>query len=416
MEAARWVAVVLGARQLPIVRHDAHDEIFQGPICPVLIQERTVGGAMVRCNSAATGRPLALAYGAAGFSGAGSRGSKSVPVKQMLREACKQFPGRVVLVHEFRTSRVNSARTHVVAGHAEGFRWLRPVRSMATRSQIRGLMCSTSTGIRFYDRDVSAALNIRRIAAGPGRPRELSSWPGRPAMPNPGRPGQEWASRYIQMTNNSQTSLNSQPSPAQPSPAQPSPAQPSPAQPSPAQPSPAQPSPAQPSPAQPSPAQPSPAQPSPAQPSPAQPSPAQPSPAQPSPAQPSPAQPSPAQPSPAQPSPAQPSPAQPSPAQPFHPLPLASPPTPCTCTSWWRKLDAVIRLVRPISNAIHRLEGDKPYLSQNAMWGHTYHNALRNNFSVEAAKHEAYLKANVPTTDSDDDTPAVQDTLINIMN
>ncbi|KAJ9522836.1 hypothetical protein QJQ45_023618, partial [Haematococcus lacustris] len=71
-------------------------------------------------------------------------------------------------------------------------RWLRPVRSMATRSRIRGLMCSTSNGIRFYDRDVSAALNIRRIAAGPGRPRELSSWWGRPAMPNPGRPGQEW--------------------------------------------------------------------------------------------------------------------------------------------------------------------------------------------------------------------------------
>ncbi|KAJ9509628.1 hypothetical protein QJQ45_011377 [Haematococcus lacustris] len=64
---------------------------------------------------------------------------------------------------------------------------------MATRSRIRGLMCSTSiNSIRFYDRDVSAALNIRRIAAGPSRPRELSSWLGRPAIPNPGRPGQEW--------------------------------------------------------------------------------------------------------------------------------------------------------------------------------------------------------------------------------
>ncbi|KAJ9534724.1 hypothetical protein QJQ45_013089 [Haematococcus lacustris] len=72
--------------------------------------------------------------------------------------------------------------------------WLYPVRSMATRSRIRGLMCSTSNVIkrRFFDRDVSATLNIRRIAAGPGRPRELSSWLGRPAMPNPGRPGQEW--------------------------------------------------------------------------------------------------------------------------------------------------------------------------------------------------------------------------------
>ncbi|KAJ9528024.1 hypothetical protein QJQ45_005708 [Haematococcus lacustris] len=114
------------------------------------------------------------------------------PAMWMLREACKQFPGRVVLVHEFRTSRVSSAYTDVVPGQQESFRWLRPVRSMATRSRIRGLICSTSNGIRFYDRDVSAALNIRRIAAGPGRPRELSSWVGRPAMPNPGRPGQEW--------------------------------------------------------------------------------------------------------------------------------------------------------------------------------------------------------------------------------
>ncbi|KAJ9515231.1 hypothetical protein QJQ45_002360 [Haematococcus lacustris] len=36
----------------------------------------TVKGARVRCNSAATGRPLALAYGAAGFSGSGSIGSR----------------------------------------------------------------------------------------------------------------------------------------------------------------------------------------------------------------------------------------------------------------------------------------------------------------------------------------------------
>ncbi|GFH11104.1 uncharacterized protein HaLaN_06545 [Haematococcus lacustris] len=144
-------------------------------------------GAMVRCNSAATGRPLALAYGSAGFSGSGSIGSRGVPVKQMLTEACQQFPGRVVLVHEFRTSRVSSAGTNVVAGQAESFRWLRPVRSMATRSRIMGLMCSTSiNNIRFYDRDVSAALNIRRIAAGPGRPLELSS------CLDPGRPGQEW--------------------------------------------------------------------------------------------------------------------------------------------------------------------------------------------------------------------------------
>ncbi|GFH32627.1 hypothetical protein HaLaN_31874, partial [Haematococcus lacustris] len=95
--------------------------------------------------------------------------------------------------------------------------------------------------------------------------------------------------------------------------------------------------------------------------------------------------------------------------------------------SWWRKLDAVIRLVRPISNAIHRLEGDKPYLSQfpiltkavqRLLSAHASTAAAERNvdFSMEPAKHEVYLKANVPTTDSDDDTPAVQDTLIDIMN
>ncbi|KAJ9507014.1 hypothetical protein QJQ45_004695 [Haematococcus lacustris] len=45
----------------------------------------------------------------------------------------------------------------------------------------------------FYDRDVSAALNIRRCAVGTGtRHTELCYWEGRPARPKPGQPGQEW--------------------------------------------------------------------------------------------------------------------------------------------------------------------------------------------------------------------------------
>ncbi|GFH18181.1 uncharacterized protein HaLaN_14937, partial [Haematococcus lacustris] len=52
----------------------------------------------------------ALAYGAAGFKGSGTIGCRGVPVSQMLKEAVKQFgAGRVVLVDEFRTSRVSSA-------------------------------------------------------------------------------------------------------------------------------------------------------------------------------------------------------------------------------------------------------------------------------------------------------------------
>ncbi|GFH25932.1 uncharacterized protein HaLaN_23984 [Haematococcus lacustris] len=143
-------------------------------------------------------RILALAYGAAGFSGCGSIGCRGVPVSQMLKEAVKQFgAGRVVMVNEFRTSRVSSAYSHpseALSGQPpESFRWLRPVYSEAKRSQVPGLMCSTSNNIRFYDRDVSAALNIRRSAVGPGpRPTELCYWDGRSALPKPGRPGQEW--------------------------------------------------------------------------------------------------------------------------------------------------------------------------------------------------------------------------------
>ncbi|GFH20671.1 hypothetical protein HaLaN_17830, partial [Haematococcus lacustris] len=69
------------------------------------------------------------------------------------------------------------------------------MKSKAKRSQVRGLMCSTSNNniIRFYDGDVSAALNIRRCAVGPGPcPTELCCWNGRPTMPKLGNTGQEW--------------------------------------------------------------------------------------------------------------------------------------------------------------------------------------------------------------------------------
>ncbi|KAJ9516767.1 hypothetical protein QJQ45_027173 [Haematococcus lacustris] len=89
--------------------------------------------------------------------------------------------------YKFRTSRVSSAYSNpseALPGQPpEAFRWLRPVYIEAKRSQVRSLMCSTSNNTRFHDRDVSAALNIRRCAVGPGpRPTELC----------PGQPGQEW--------------------------------------------------------------------------------------------------------------------------------------------------------------------------------------------------------------------------------
>ncbi|KAJ9518422.1 hypothetical protein QJQ45_018444, partial [Haematococcus lacustris] len=67
----------------------------------------------------------------------------------------------------------------------------------------------------FYDRDVSAALNIRRCAVCPGpRPTELCYWAGRPAMPKPGRPGQEWV--YLPSASMVLNALTGIPRPLQP--------------------------------------------------------------------------------------------------------------------------------------------------------------------------------------------------------
>ncbi|KAJ9514012.1 hypothetical protein QJQ45_021103 [Haematococcus lacustris] len=117
-------------------------------------------------------RILALAYGATGFSSSGTIGYRGVPVSQMLKEALRQFPaGQVVMVDEFRTSRVSSAYSN-------------------PNEALPGQPPET---FRFHDRDVSAALNIRRCAVGLGpRPTELCRWEGRPAMPKPGNLGREW--------------------------------------------------------------------------------------------------------------------------------------------------------------------------------------------------------------------------------
>ncbi|GFH31158.1 uncharacterized protein HaLaN_30141 [Haematococcus lacustris] len=60
------------------------------------------------------------------------RQKQSTVAKFWAEEACKQFPGRVLLVHEFRTSRVSSARTNVVAGQAESFSTGMPAASKAS--------------------------------------------------------------------------------------------------------------------------------------------------------------------------------------------------------------------------------------------------------------------------------------------
>ena len=108
------------------------------------------------------GKPVAVAYGAAKFAPS-ARGEVAVPTTRAFRECAARFE-TVVLVDEFRTTKVCATDGSV----------LKAVRSRATGAAVRGLLWYDSTiSNKFVDRDLNAALNIRRCAVLPRRPREL---------------------------------------------------------------------------------------------------------------------------------------------------------------------------------------------------------------------------------------------------
>ncbi|KAJ9508429.1 hypothetical protein QJQ45_011963 [Haematococcus lacustris] len=108
------------------------------------------------------------------------------------------LPADITSLHKFRSgvagprdSEQPIAKTLGMAASTERHSFCMLEGVSVTNPQILPV-CNAQMVVTFYDRDVSAALYIRRCAVGPGpRPTELCYWDGRPAMPKRGRPGQE---------------------------------------------------------------------------------------------------------------------------------------------------------------------------------------------------------------------------------
>lgn len=112
-------------------------------------------------------RPVALAYGSAKFA-PGGKGELSVPTTRIFRECSYRF--RIALIDEFRTTQADS-RTGI---HLQKVATLTGKREdeFCGVKVVRGLLwCgSTSKSGRFVNRDLNAAINIRRCALASGRP------------------------------------------------------------------------------------------------------------------------------------------------------------------------------------------------------------------------------------------------------
>ncbi|KAJ9513859.1 hypothetical protein QJQ45_020935 [Haematococcus lacustris] len=101
-------------------------------------------GARVRCNSTATGHPLALAYGAAGFSGRAALAAGACPSSRCSGRHASSSQG--VWCWCMSSARVSCARTNVVAGQAESFRTASDYAHIATaRNRRRSKVACSAT-------------------------------------------------------------------------------------------------------------------------------------------------------------------------------------------------------------------------------------------------------------------------------
>lgn len=128
-----------------------------------------------------SGRRVVIGYGDAAVACTG-RGERSVPMKDMYRRCARRY--ETVAIDEFRTSKVHWQTDEVMRKVETRYRYRdKDGRVKVQRVEVRGLRwCSSTSGGKFVDRDVNAALNMLRCLRNlPDRPVALQR--GGPAVP-----------------------------------------------------------------------------------------------------------------------------------------------------------------------------------------------------------------------------------------
>ena len=116
-------------------------------------------------------KPVVIAYGSAKFAPGGPN-EVSVPTTRAFKECKYKIP--TIVTNEFRSTIV----------HHEDDSILQYIKRRDTNTTLRGLLwCNSPNNNKFVNRDLNAALNIRRCAINPIRPAILQRLPTNAPLP-----------------------------------------------------------------------------------------------------------------------------------------------------------------------------------------------------------------------------------------
>jgi hypothetical protein len=125
-----------------------------------------------RIKKVDTTRRVVIAFGSAKFA-PGGKNEISVPTSRAFNECAMRFP--TLAVDEFRTTKVFHENDSI----------LKSVANCKTNERVRGLLwCDSTKFNKFVNRDLNAAINIRRCIANPERPLSLTRIKGQPRLQN----------------------------------------------------------------------------------------------------------------------------------------------------------------------------------------------------------------------------------------